>query len=277
MAPQGRMWGAVRSGWIILFLYETTGKARGGGLLRDEGALEQLAMLPVVILAGGLGTRLLPVSAAIPKALIEIRGEPFLAHQLRLLHANGIGRVVLCVGHLGEQIQEFAGDGSRFGIRLLYSFDGPQLRGTAGAIRNALHLLGQSFFVLYGDSYLPCDYAAVESAFQESGKNALMTICRNENRWDRSNVQFTDGRILRYDKKNWDDAMEYIDYGLGIFRSKVFEALPETGAHDLASVYGTLALKGELAAFVVRERFYEIGSFSGIAALSEHLSGGQDR
>src|SRR5690349_15038367 len=125
-------------------------------------------MLPVAILAGGLATRLRPVSEKIPKCLIEINGEPFVAHQLRLLQRNGVRRVTMCVGYLGEMVREYAGNGERFGVELTYSFDGPALRGTAGAIQQALPLLGERFFVLYGDSYLPCDYAAVEAAFLAS-------------------------------------------------------------------------------------------------------------
>lgn len=127
-------------------------------------------MLPVAILAGGLGTRLQPITATLPKALVKVNGEPFLVHQLRLLRANQIEHVVLCVGYLGEMIRESIGEGHALGLRVDYAFDGPTLRGTAGAIRNALPFLGEAFFVLYGDSYLPCDYGAVERAFLESGK-----------------------------------------------------------------------------------------------------------
>jgi N-acetyl-alpha-D-muramate 1-phosphate uridylyltransferase len=137
-------------------------------------------MLPVAILAGGLATRLRPGTERIPKALIEINGEPFVAHQLRLLSRNRIDRAVLCLGYRGDQIQEYVGDGAGFGLRLEYSYDGPQLLGTAGALRKALPLLGEAFFVLYGDSYLPCDYGSVQEAFLESGKLGLMTIFRNE-------------------------------------------------------------------------------------------------
>src|ERR1044071_9702153 len=114
-------------------------------------------MLPIAILAGGLATRLRPMTETIPKALVEIAGEPFLAHQLRLLRAAGYERVVLCVGYLGKMVREFAGDGSAFGLYVEYSFDGPTLLGTAGAIVRALPLLGPRFSVIYGDSYLPCD------------------------------------------------------------------------------------------------------------------------
>ena len=233
-------------------------------------------MLPVAILAGGLATRLRPITENIPKALIEVRGEPFLAHQLRLLSQSGIERAVLCVGYLGERIQEYAGDGSRFGLHLDYSFDGPRLLGTAGAIRQALPLLGEAFFVLYGDSYLPCNYAAVEQAFLHQGKPGLMTVFRNEGKWDGSNVEFSEGRILAYDKANRTPRMCHIDYGLGVFRATAFDTLPD-GCHDLASVYLQLLQTGELAAFEVPERFYEVGSFQGIRDLEEFLRAGVRR
>jgi N-acetyl-alpha-D-muramate 1-phosphate uridylyltransferase len=230
-------------------------------------------MLPVAILAGGLATRLRPVTEKIPKALIEINGEPFLAHQLRLLASNGIRRVTLCIGFLGEMIERYAGDGSRFGVELTYSHDGPRLLGTAGAVAKARPLLGPAFFVLYGDSYLPCDYRAVEAAFENSGKLALMTVFDNRDQWDRSNVQFEHGRLVAYSKKTRTPQMHYIDYGLGVLQSAAFDAIPPEGAHDLADLYESLLRRGELAGFEVHERFYETGSFNGIQELSEHLSG----
>jgi N-acetyl-alpha-D-muramate 1-phosphate uridylyltransferase len=224
-------------------------------------------MLPVAILAGGLGTRLYPLTVRIPKALVEINGEPFLGHQLRLLRARGIEHVVICIGQHGERIREFAGDGARFGLAVEYSPDGPILLGTAGAIRKALPILGDAFFVLYGDSYLPCSYAAVERAFQGSGRPGLMTVYRNGGRWDTSNVEFTQGRIVAYDKKSRTARMQYIDYGLGVFKREAFE-----GTHtDLAAVYADLLNNNQLAAFEVHERFYEIGSFDGIRELSDYL------
>jgi len=227
-------------------------------------------MLPVAILAGGLGTRLYPVTRTIPKALVEIGGEPFLAHQLRLLQANGISRVVLCAGHLGEMIRDFLGDGSRFGIRAEYSFDGPVLLGTAGALKNALPLLGNAFFVLYGDSYLPCRFADVQKAFEEGGKPALMTVFRNQGRWDASNVEFDNGRIIAYDKRNRTPAMNHIDYGLGVLSRAALEHV--ANPCDLAALYQELLKRGALAAFEVAERFYEIGSFAGVQELADFLS-----
>jgi len=229
--------------------------------------------LPVAILAGGLGTRLYPLTERLPKALIEINGEPFLAHQLRLLRARGIERVVLCIGQHGERIRDYAGDGAQFGVAIDYSCDGPTLLGTAGAVRNALPLLGDAFFVVYGDSYLPCSYDGVARAFREAGQPGLMTVYRNEGRWDASNVEFADGRIVAYDKKNRTERMQHIDYGLGVFSRAAFEG----AAHgDLADLYCDLLRRNQLAAFEVHDRFYEIGSFDGIAELSRHLEGSQD-
>jgi NDP-sugar pyrophosphorylase family protein len=229
-------------------------------------------MLPVAILAGGLGTRLYPITERMPKALVEINGEPFLAHQLRLLRASGIERVVICIGRHGESIREYAGNGARFGVSIDYSFDGPVLLGTAGALRKALGLLGEEFFVLYGDSYLPCSYREVERAFVASGKPGLMTVYRNEGRWDTSNVEFSGGRILTYDKKKRTPEMHHIDYGLGVFSR---QALAGTEYSDLAEVYAELLRYDQLAAFEVHQRFYEIGSFDGLRELSSYLAGSQ--
>lgn len=228
-------------------------------------------MLPVAILAGGLGTRLRPLTERLPKSLAPVAGEPFLAHQLRLLARSGIERVVLCIGHMGEAIREFAGDGRAFGLDIAYSHDGAIPLGTAGAVRRALPLLGERFFVLYGDSYLPCDYRRVQEAFLRSGMPALMTVYRNENRWDASNVEYEGGRILAYDKRNRTPRMRHIDYGLGAFAREVFEALPEGVFLDLADVYRDLLAQGRLAAFEAGERFYHIGNWEALEELEEYL------
>jgi len=225
-------------------------------------------MLPVAILAGGLGTRLYPMTERLPKALVEINGEPFLAHQLRLLRSRGIERVVLCIGQHGDRIREYARDGRCFGLSIEYSPDGPVLLGTAGAIRQALPMLGDAFFVLYGDSYLPCSYAAVEQTFYATGLPGLMTVYRNEGRWDTSNVEYAAGRILAYDKKNRTPRMQYIDYGLGVFSAVAFAASSHS---DLAALYRDLLTRQQLAACEVRERFYEIGSFEGMRELAGYL------
>jgi NDP-sugar pyrophosphorylase family protein len=226
-------------------------------------------MLPVAILAGGLATRLGPLTEKIPKSLIPINDEPFVAHQLRLLRRNGIQHVVLCLGHLGETIARAVGDGSAFGVRVEYSYDGATLLGTAGAVRTALPKLGEGFFVMYGDSYLPCDYRVIEREFLRCGKRGLMTVFRNDGQWDSSNVEFEDGRILAYSKKNRTARMRHIDYGLGVFHAEAFAG---THSADLADVYAELLQAGELSAVEVHERFYEIGSPAGLQEMTSFLS-----
>jgi len=216
--------------------------------------------LPVAILAGGLATRLRPLTESIPKSLIEIAGKPFAIHQVELLQRHGITEIVFCVGHLGEKIKTALGNGSSFGVHLEYVFDGPVLLGTGGALRKALPLLGEAFFVLYGDSYLDCDYATIETAFWAGGKLGLMTVFRNLDQWDRSNILFKEGQIQRYDKTHCNPDMEYIDYGLGVLQAKVFNTYAENIPVDLVQIYQDLIARGELAAFEVTQRFYEIGS-----------------
>ena len=235
--------------------------------------MSENSMLPVVILAGGLGTRIRQFGENVPKALLDINGEPFLGHQLRLLARNGIRHVVLCIGHLAEQIEAYTGDGSRFGMKVEYSYDGPVLLGTGGAIRKALPKLDDAFFVLYGDSYLTCDFAAVQATFQASKKKALMTVLKNDGLWDKSNVEFADGTILVYDKTLNSPAMKHIDYGLGLFKRSVFAALPENTKIDMANIYQDMLAQHELAAFEVPERFYEIGSPEGLLGLRTYLAG----
>lgn len=229
-------------------------------------------MLTVAILAGGLATRLRPITTTIPKSLLEVNGEPFAVHQLRLLYSQGIRRVVLCVGHLGALIQNAIGEGTALGLQVDYSFDGPALLGTAGAIRKALPMLGDPFFVMYGDSYLPCDYAAVARKFKSESALGMMTVFRNEGKWDTSNVEFDAGRILAYSKTSRTPGMRYIDYGLGVFRAKAFQDISAGQARDLAEVYADLLQRKQLAAFEVHERFYEIGSPEGLRQMAEFLA-----
>jgi N-acetyl-alpha-D-muramate 1-phosphate uridylyltransferase len=229
-------------------------------------------LMPAVILAGGYATRLRPITESIPKALIEINGKPFLWHQFELLKRSGIRKVALLVGYLGEKIRERFGDGSEQGITIEYSFDGPTLLGTAGAIRQALPLLPERFFVLYGDSYLTCDYRAVEAAFVRNGLPGLMTVYHNEGLYDSSNVEFDGAQIVRYDKEHRTLAMQHIDYGLGAFNRGVFAPIPAGDKRDLATVYQDLLGAGKLAAYEVRERFYEIGSADGLRETSEFLT-----
>ena len=205
---------------------------------------ELAADLPVAILAGGLATRLLPITEKVPKLLVEVAGEPFFSHQLRLLRKAGLTRLVLCVGHLGEMIAEQYGDGAKWGVYIDYSFDGPKLLGTGGAIIRALPKLGDAFYVLYGDSYLPIEYLDVGRSFLASGKQGLMTVFENRERYDVSNVWFEDGRIRVYDKRNKVPQMKHIDYGLGLLRAGALAGWPQRAVVDLADVYKRLSRAG---------------------------------
>jgi NDP-sugar pyrophosphorylase family protein len=228
--------------------------------------------LPVAILAGGLATRLGPLVREVPKCLLDVAGCPFIHQQLRQLESQGVRRVVLCVGYLGDQVVESVEDGSAFGLEVVYSFDGPELRGTAGAIKRALPLLSPAFFVLYGDSYFECSYTAVQGAYEAAGRLALMTVFCNQGQWDASNVEFRDGRILAYDKVHHTERMQHIDYGLGIFDRSAFDIVPEDSPFDLATVYQEMLRRGELAGFEVTERFYEIGSVAGLEETRKYLA-----
>ena len=228
--------------------------------------------VPVAILAGGLATRLRPITESIPKILVKVAGKPFLEHQLELLRHQGIRRVVLCLGYLGETVQQQYGDGSSCGMHLEYSFDGPKLLGTGGALKSALPMLGDTFFVLYGDSYLPIDFAPIATFFEQSQKSGLMTVYRNQGLYDTSNVLYRDGRILLYNKSNLLPEMQHIDYGLSLFNSSAFATQPNNESFDLSSVLQSLLKENDLAACEVPDRFYEIGSHAGLAELETLLA-----
>ncbi len=229
--------------------------------------------LPVAILAGGLATRLRPITETIPKALVDVAGEPFILRQLHYLKEQGVSRVVLCVGFLGEQIRAVVGDGSQMGLSVAYSQDWPKLLGTGGALKMALPLLDTQFLVLYGDSYLPINFNVVEDSFLRSGKPALMTVQRNADQWDKSNVLFSDDVIVEYNKRAPTSDMKHIDYGLGAISADILVDGPADEAFDLADIYHRLSLAGQLAGFEVRERFYEIGSHKGLAEAADYFKG----
>ncbi len=232
-----------------------------------------------VVLAGGLGTRMRPHTETVPKSLLEVRGKPFVDHQLAWLAGHGVRDVLLSVGHLGEQVEAHVGDGSRYGLAVAYVNEGATLRGTAGALALAAErgALADEFLLTYGDSYLPIDFGAVASAFVRSGKPALMTVFHNEGRWDTSNVVFdpATNTLALYDKSRTRRPAAdygYIDYGLSALRRDVIEReVPRGVKYDLADVFRPLSERGELAGYLVRERFYEIGSPSGLADLEALL------
>jgi NDP-sugar pyrophosphorylase family protein len=231
------------------------------------------APLPTVcILAGGVGSRLGNQVRDTPKPLLEVAGEPFILHQLRLLAHNGARRVVICVGYLGGELMERVGE-QQFGLEISYSQDGPALLGTLGAVRNASPALGSRFLVLYGDTYLRIDYRAATDAWADSGLPAMMTVLRNEGRWDVSNVKFDGEHVICYDKRNPSAGMEWIDYGLGALTADTLDAVDDE-VSDLADLYAELARRSELFGFAASERFYEIGTPESLAETAAFLAGG---
>jgi NDP-sugar pyrophosphorylase family protein len=240
-------------------------------LLPDQSRELDMASVPVALLAGGLATRLRPITAKIPKSLVEVAGRPFIDHQLRLLHANGVRRVVLCLGHLGEMVRDHVGDGSAFGVEAAYSFDGERLLGTGGALKRAAALLGPVFWVLYGDSYLEIDYRAILRDFSKGDALGLMTVMQNQDCWDRSNVIFRDGRLVWYSKCAPSPEMTHIDYGALLLKCEVLQRMPADALHDLADMLSELSGEGRLAGYEVRDRFYEIGSPVGLAETQAYL------
>jgi N-acetyl-alpha-D-muramate 1-phosphate uridylyltransferase len=225
--------------------------------------------LPICILAGGLGTRLGETVRDTPKPLLEVAGEPFLLHQMRLLASYGVERVVLCVGYLGERIEAGIGP-ERFGIEIAYSYDAPALDGTLGAIRRAAPLLGERFLILYGDTYLRVDYAGAGRLWEESGLPGLMVVLRNEGRWDISNALYADNRVVAYDKRAPTAEMHWIDYGLGGLEASALDFVP-AGETDLAGLYHELAGAGRLCGYEATERFYEIGTPDALTEAEEFL------
>lgn len=231
-------------------------------------------MLTIAILAGGLATRLHPLTEDIPKSLLPISGKPFIDWQLDLLAKYGYRKIVICLSHLGKQIKEHVGDGSKYNLNVEYSFDGQEQLGTGGAILNALPLLGSKFAVIYGDSFLPIDYSEAEETFLNSNKPSLMTVYKNKGAFEKSNIVFRNGQIERYSKKNLDAEMEYLDYGLEYFDASVFDGKEVGNSFDLAILFEALVAAKKVEPFEVHKRFFEVGSFQGIRDLEAYLKGG---
>jgi NDP-sugar pyrophosphorylase family protein len=231
-----------------------------------------IAKVPAALLAGGLATRLRPITEKIPKALVDLNGKPFIDHQLALLHRNGIRRVVMCLGYRGEMVEQHCGDGSRYGMELKYSFDGDKLMGTGGALKRAAHLLDDVFWVMYGDSYMDIDYRAALDFFDRSAAQGLMTVLCNQGRWDKSNVVFKGGRLVKYDKRNVTPEMDYIDYGVGILRRETLDEIPDDRPVDLAELYTRMVDERRMVGYEVTNRFYEIGTPAALEEARAYLA-----
>ncbi len=228
-------------------------------------------MPSVAILSGGCATRLYPVTKTRPKAMVEIAGKPFIVHQLDLLKKNGIKKVVICSGYLSKQIENFIGDGKKYGLSVDFSVDGEKLLGTGGAIKKALPLLTEVFVVMYGDSYLNVDFKPAIDYFLSHDKKGLMTIIKNTNKWDKSNIVCKNGKIITYDKDAHDKRMKYIDYGLGILRKSAFKGINKKKIFDLVELYKNLIQKKQMLGFEMKKRPYEIGSTQGLAETEKYL------
>lgn len=228
-------------------------------------------MLPVAILAGGLATRLGTLSKNTPKSLIEIKSKAFIDWQLELLIEHGFDEFVVCISHQGEKIKNHLNDGKNYSARIKFSIDGVHPAGTGGALRKALPLLGDKFAVVYGDSFLPIDYSVVEKKFIESKCDALMTIFKNDDLHDKSNVSYSNSKIVEYDKVNPKSQMRHIDYGLAYLNSDIFNSFTDPEPVDLSILYSNLSKSGRLCGFEVYERFYEIGSVSGLKDFTEYM------
>jgi MurNAc alpha-1-phosphate uridylyltransferase len=228
--------------------------------------------MQAVVLCGGLGTRLLPLSEHVPKSMLQVLGRPFIAWQLERLKSSGISRVLLCVGHLGEQIRAYVGDGHHFALDVEYSHDGPTALGTAGALRRALPLLEPTFLVTYGDSYLPFDYASVLRDLDSHPEAAAtLAVYANHGRWDESNVELAGDHVVRYEKGSGERKLDHIDYGAMALTAQGIAALPDGVSLGLDRLQSELAAAGKLRALRVDERFYEIGSALGLADLERYL------
>jgi NDP-sugar pyrophosphorylase family protein len=225
-------------------------------------------MFPIAILCAGLGIRLLPITKNVAKSMIEINGKPFISYQLETLKNNGFTDVCVCVGYLGDQIVDFV-SGKDFGLKITFAYDGEHLLGTGGSIKKTLPLLGDNFFVIYGDSYLDINYQSIQQKFIDNKKLALMTVYKNDGKFDKSNVEYKDGKILSYSKENTKNMM-HIDYGVSIFNQHAFDGFAEE-KFDLKEVFLKMLKQKQLASYVAKNRFYEIGSFSGISELNEYL------
>ena len=231
--------------------------------------------MQVVILSGGLATRLRPLTETVPKSLVEIEGRPFLEYQIGFVKKGGVRDIVLCAGYRGEKIEKYFGNGKQIGVDIKYSYEREKLLGMAGALKNAEDLLEDKFFVMNGDSYLFLDFGAVMSYFEEKGKTGLMVVYKNYDRYDRSNVVVEGNLVKQYNRQTKTEDMVYIDYGVSILKKSTLSLVSPNQVYSLDELYQQLIPREELLAYEVNERFYEIGSPGGLAEFREVVSKGE--
>lgn len=230
-----------------------------------------LVMKQIVMIAGGRGTRLYPLTKSVPKSLVLINKTPFIIHQIQLFKKNNISKLVLCLGVFQEKIKDFLDNQGKIELDIRYSFENStKLLGTLGALKNASSLLDDEFFLIYGDSYLDTDYQKIYQTFSKSGKLGMMTVYKNKGKLIPSNVSVKDNMVVDYDKSN-SKKFEYVDYGLSIFKKTVLDYFSDDTVLDLHQLIKKLISLNQLTSYEVTERFYEIGSFEGIRDLEYHL------
>lgn len=226
--------------------------------------------IQVAVLAGGMATRLGSLTGSRPKSLVMVDTKPFLEHQIIMLKKSGVNEIILCVGHFAQQIIDYFGDGSDYGVHIIYSIEQKPL-GTAGALKNAEHLLDEIYFTLYGDSFLFLNFHEILSFFMRSQKIGLMTVFKNSGLYDRSNTRIDDdGMVVEYDKHR-ETGFKYVDYGLNVFRKKVLEMIPKGEYYTLEQIFNSLIGKRQLISFETKERFYEIGSPAGLIEFQKYV------
>jgi N-acetyl-alpha-D-muramate 1-phosphate uridylyltransferase len=227
--------------------------------------------LPMVILAGGLATRLGDLSIHTPKSLIPIFGRPFIEWQIENMKDSGVSDFLICIGHLGEQISDYLGNGEKLGVNIEYSSDGPSPLGTGGAIIAAINRLPDYFMITYGDSYLPTNFNKIENHFFQLTTNALMTVYNNKEERERSNCYYRDGMVKKYSKRYFSQEMNYVDYGLTVVNKSVFDSISSQIKFDLSDTFEELSVKTDLPGYEILDRYYEIGSIQGIRELENYL------
>lgn len=227
-----------------------------------------------VILAGGLATRLRPLTDAVPKVMVDIQGKPFLRYQLDLLRKNDVNDIVLCVGHLADKVREHFGDGKAFGVRIRYSDEGPHLMGTAGALKKAQPMLAKMFLVLDGDSYLALDYKKIMTSFKDRDKLALMVVYKNHDRYDKSNTTIDGDMVKAYDRSRKIPGMVHIHAGLSVLRREALALIPSDRSSSQDELWSELIASDQLMAFTAPGRFYEVGSISGLAEFRQQAEQG---
>lgn len=229
--------------------------------------------MQAVILAGGLATRLGQLTQNVPKSMVKISDRPFLEYQLEFLKQNAVDQVVLCVGHLGNQIEDYFGNGAKFGVKIKYSYERSKLLGTGGALKNAGPMLEDVFFTLYGDSYLSLDFSTVMSYFRKFDKLALMTVYKNYDRYDGSNVAIEGNMVRHYGISGTAEKLVYIDYGASLFRKKTLDLFPSGEVFAIGDIFTKLIAMDQLLAYEAERRFYQIGTPEGLQEFIELVKG----